>query len=111
MGASDLLPLWMNDITDHNGNVVHEFTIRQKQTGHAGRGAVTAYPGFVSNLDNCLKTGRHLTREQDANHIGKWSSLARLDPRYGKREAASNTKVSTPAPPCIVSLPPPWNLI
>src|SRR5262245_25436932 len=32
--ASDLLPLRVNDITDHNGDVVHEFTVRQKKTGH-----------------------------------------------------------------------------
>ena len=29
--ASDLLPLHVLDITDHNGDVVHEFTVRQKK--------------------------------------------------------------------------------
>ena len=29
--ASDLLPLRVIDITDHNGDVVHEFTIKQKK--------------------------------------------------------------------------------
>jgi integrase len=32
--ASDLLPLRVFDITDHNGDVVPESTIRQKKTGH-----------------------------------------------------------------------------
>jgi integrase len=32
--ASDLLPLRVFDITDHNGDVVQESTIRQKKTGH-----------------------------------------------------------------------------
>lgn len=31
--ASDLLPLRVIDITDHNGDVVQEFTIRQKKPG------------------------------------------------------------------------------
>lgn len=29
--ASDLLPLRVIDVTDHNGDVVHEFTIKQKK--------------------------------------------------------------------------------
>ena len=29
--ASDLLPLRVLDITDQNGDVVHEFTVRQKK--------------------------------------------------------------------------------
>jgi integrase len=108
--ASDLLPLRVNDITDHNGDVVHEFTIRQKKTG---RGHVVALlpetrdsiadwiiaskkgpEDFIWTSIGNRKTGRHLTREQYANLVKRWSSLARLDP---KRHSTHSMRRSKPA--------------
>jgi hypothetical protein len=44
------------DITDHNGDVVHEFTIRQKKTGQGHVLALSpAYAGFFGGLDDCLR--------------------------------------------------------
>lgn len=95
--ASDLLPLRVNDLTDHNGDVVHEFTIRQQKTG---RGHVVALsPHTRDSIADWMiasgkgpedylwtsignrKTGSYLTREQYANLVKKWASLARLDPK------------------------------
>ena len=95
--ASDLLPLRVIDITDHNGDVVHEFTIKQKKTG---RGHLVALsPNTRDSIADWMiasgkgpedflwtsignrKTGRPLTREQYANLVKRWSSLARLDPK------------------------------
>ncbi len=66
--ASDLLPLRVIDITDHNGDVVQEFNIKQK------------------------KTGRQLTREQYANLVKRWSSLARLDPKRHSTHSMRRSK-------------------
>ena len=66
--ASDLLPLRVIDITDHNGDVVQEFNIKQK------------------------KTGRHLTREQYANLVKRWSSFARLDPKRHSTHSMRRSK-------------------
>lgn len=108
--ASDLLPLRVIDITDHNGDVVHEFTIRQKKTG-AGH-VVALSPETRNSIADWLlasdknkdpeaflwtsignrKTGRHLTREQYANLVKKWSSLARIDPRRHSTHSMRRTK-------------------
>lgn len=95
--ASDLLPLRVNDITDHNGDVVHEFTIRQKKTGRGHLVALSPHTrdsvadwmiasgkgpeDYLWTSIGNRKTGRHLTREQYANIVKKWSSLARVDPK------------------------------
>lgn len=108
--ASDLLPLRVIDITDHNGDVVHEFTIRQQKTG---RGHVVALsPHTRDSIADWMiasgksndpeaylwtsignrKTGRPISREQYANLVKKWSSLARLDPRRHSTHSMRRTK-------------------
>jgi integrase len=108
--ASDLLPLRVIDITDHNGDVVHEFTIRQQKTG---RGHVVALsPHTRDSIADWMiasgksndpeaylwtsignrKTGRPITREQYANLVKGWSSLARLDPRRHSTHSMRRTK-------------------
>ena len=106
--ASDLLPLRVIDITDHNGDVVHEFTIRQKKTGTGHVVALT--PNTRDSLGDWMiasgktpedflwtsignrKTGRHLTREQYANLVKKWAEYARLDPRQHSTHSMRRTK-------------------
>lgn len=108
--ASDLLPLRVIDITDHNGDVVNEFTIRQKKTGHGH--VVVLSPGTRNSIADWLlaseknkdpeafvwtsignrKTGRHLTREQYANLVKRWSSLARIDPKRHSTHSMRRTK-------------------
>ena len=106
--ASDLLPLRVIDITDHNGDVVHEFTIKQKKTG---RGHLVALsPNTRDSIADWMiasgkgpedflwtsignrKTGRPLTREQYANLVKRWSSLARLDPKRHSTHSMRRSK-------------------
>jgi hypothetical protein len=97
--ASDLLPLRVFDITDHNGDVVQESTIRQKKTGHGH--VVALSPETRNSIADWLlaseknknpevhvwtsignrRTGRPVTREQYANLVKSWSYLARIDPK------------------------------
>lgn len=106
--AADLLPLRVIDITDHNGDVVHEFTIKQKKTGRGHLVAVS--PNTRDSIADWMidsgkgpkdflwtsignrKTGRHLTREQYANLVKKWSSLARLDPKRHSTHSMRRSK-------------------
>ena len=106
--ASDLLPLRVIDITDHNGDIVHEFTIKQKKTG---RGHLVALsPNTRDSIADWMiasgkgpedflwtsignrKTGRQLTREQYANLVKRWSSLARLDPKRHSTHSMRRSK-------------------
>ncbi len=106
--ASDLLPLRVIDLTDHNGDVVHEFTIKQKKTG---RGHLVALsPNTRDSIADWMiasgkgpedflwtsignrKTGRQLTREQYANLVKRWSSLARLDPKRHSTHSMRRSK-------------------
>lgn len=106
--ASDLLPLRVIDITDHNGDVVHEFTIRQKKTGTGHIVALT--PNTRDSLADWMiasgkgpedflwtsignrKTGRHLTREQYANLVKNWCYLARVDPKTHSTHSVRRSK-------------------
>lgn len=108
--ASDLLPLRVFDITDHNGDVVQEFTIRQKKTGHGHvvalsfdtRNSIADWllasdknkdpEAFVWTSIGNRKTGRHLTREQYANLVKNWSYLARIDPKRHSTHSMRRTK-------------------
>ncbi|MBS0155181.1 MAG: tyrosine-type recombinase/integrase [Nitrospira sp.] len=108
--ASDLLPLRVIDITDHNGDVVHEFTIRQKKTGHGHvvalspetRNSIADWllasdknkdpEAFVWTSIGNRKTGRPLTREQYANLVKNWSYLARIDPKRRSTHSMRRTK-------------------
>ncbi len=106
--ASDLLPLRMLDITDHNGDVVHEFTIRQQKTGRSHLVALSPHTrdsigdwmiasgkgpeDFLWTSIGNRKTGRHLTREQYANLVKRWSSLARLDPKRHSTHSMRRSK-------------------
>lgn len=106
--ASDLLPLRVIDITDHNGDVVHEFTIRQKKTGKGH--VVGLMPDTRDSLADWMiasgkgpeeylwtsignrKTGRHLTRNQYANLVKNWCYLARLDPKTHSTHSVRRSK-------------------
>lgn len=106
--ASDLLPLRVLDITDHNGDVVHEFTVRQKKTG-IGHG-VGLMPDTRDSLADWMiasgkgpeeylwtsignrKTGRHLTRNQYANLVKNWCYLAQLDPKTHSTHSVRRSK-------------------
>lgn len=108
--ASDLLPLRVFDITDHNGDVVQEFTIRQKKTGYGH--VVALSPETRNSIADWLlaseknknpeahvwtsignrKTGRPLTREQYANLVKSWSYLARIDPKRHSTHSMRRTK-------------------
>lgn len=108
--ASDLLPLRVIDITDHNGDVVHEFNIKQKKTGRAHLVALSPHTrdsigdwliasnkikepeAFVWTSIGNRKTGRHLTREQYANLVKNWSYLARLDPKRHSTHSMRRSK-------------------
>ncbi len=108
--ASDLLPLRVFDITDHNGDVVQEFTIRQKKTGHGHVVALSAETrnyiadwllaseknknpeAYVWTSIGNRKTGRPLTREQYANLVKNWSYLARIDPKRHSTHSMRRTK-------------------
>ena len=108
--ASDFLPLRVFDITDYNGDVVQEFTIRQKKTGHGH--VVALSPETRNSIADWLlasdknknpeayvwasigkrKTGRPLTREQYANLVKSWSYLARIDPKRHSTHSMRRTK-------------------
>lgn len=106
--ASDLLALTVNDVTDHNGDVVHEFTIRQKKTktGHVvalndhTREALADWiiagdkrpDDFLFTSIGNRKTGRAISREQYANLVKKWASHARLDPKRHSTHTMRRTK-------------------
>ena len=108
--ASDLLPLRVIDITDHNGDVVKEFNIKQKKTGRSHLVALSPHTrdsigdwmiasgknkdpeAYLWTSIGNRKTGRHLTREQYANLVKKWSSLARLDPKRHSTHSMRRSK-------------------
>lgn len=106
--ASDLLPLRVIDITDHNGDVVKEFNIKQKKTGRSHLVALSPHTrdsiadwmiasgkgpeDFLWTSIGNRKTGRQLTREQYANLVKKWSSLARLDPKRHSTHSMRRSK-------------------
>jgi len=106
--ASDLLPLRLIDITDHNGDVVHEFTIRQKKTGQGHVVALT--PNTRDSLADWMiasgkgpedflwtsignrKTGRPLGRNQYANLVKNWCYLARMNPKTHSTHSVRRSK-------------------
>lgn len=108
--ASDLLPLRVIDITDHNGDVVQEFTIKQKKTGRAHVVALSPHTrdsiadwliasnknkdpeAFLWTSIGNRKTGRPLTREQYANLVKNWSYLARVDPKRHSTHSMRRSK-------------------
>ncbi len=106
--ASDLLPLTMADVTDHNGDVVSEINIRQKKTNRGHLVALSedtreSLADWIlhsgKRSDDCLwtsignrKTRLHLTREQYANLVKQWAYLARLDPKRHSTHSIRRTK-------------------
>lgn len=108
--ASDLLPLRVIDITDHNGDVVKEFNIKQKKTGRSHLVALSPHTrdsiadwmiasgknkdpeAYLWTSIGNRKTGRHLTREQYANLVKNWSYLARLDPKRHSTHSMRRSK-------------------
>lgn len=106
--ASDLLPLRVIDVTDHNGDVVHEFTVRQQKTGKTHLVALAPHTrqtiadwilaagkgpeDFLWTSIGNRKTRDFLTREQYANLVKYWSTLARVDPRRHSTHSMRRTK-------------------
>ena len=108
--ASDLLPLRVIDVTDHNGDVVHEFTIKQKKTGRSHLVALSPHTrdsiadwmiaseknkdpeAYLWTSIGNRKTGRPVTREQYANLVKHWCYLARLDPKRHSTHSMRRTK-------------------
>ena len=106
--ASDLLPLRVIDLTDQNGGAVHEFIMKQKKTG---RGHLVALSPHTRNsiADGMIASGKgpedflwtsignqttglHLTREQYANLVKRWSSLVRLEPKRHSTQSMRRSK-------------------
>ncbi|MCA9472377.1 MAG: tyrosine-type recombinase/integrase, partial [Nitrospira sp.] len=106
--ASDLLPLRVIDVTDHNGDVVHEFTVRQKKTskGHvvaltpdtrdsvadwmiaSGKGPEDYLWTSIGNKPSV----KHLSREQYANLVKNWCYLARMNPKTHSTHSVRRSK-------------------
>lgn len=106
--ASDLLPLRVIDITDHNGDVVQEFSVRQKKTGAGHVVALSPHTrdsvadwmiasgkgpeDFLWTSIGNRKTGRYLTRQQYANLVKNWCYLARVDPKIHSTHSMRRSK-------------------
>ena len=106
--ASDLLALKVNDVTDHDGNLVEELNIRQKKTGAGhvvalGEESRDALADWILNVgknpDDFLftsignrKTGRSITRQQYGNLVKQWAAHARLDPKKHSTHSMRRTK-------------------
>ena len=108
--ASDLLPLTMADVTDHNGRVMSEINIRQKKTNrghlvalspetresladwilHSGKQSDDYLWTSIGNHKS--ETRPHLSREQYANLVKQWAYLARLDPKRHSTHSIRRTK-------------------
>ena len=106
--ASDLLPLRAIDVSDHEGGVVHEFTIRQKKTGSGHVVALSPHTrdalaewilaggkgpdDFLWTSMGNRKTGRAITHRQYANLVKSWAYLARVDPKRHSTHSMRRTK-------------------
>lgn len=108
--ASDLLTLRVEDVTDHNGEVIEEGETRQSKTGigasfvlkDKARAALAAwiaasgkFPGdylFTSLRKDTL--GQPISRVQYSRLIKKWAEYARLDPRRYSTHSGRRTKSS-----------------
>ncbi|GJL64662.1 MAG: integrase [Nitrospirales bacterium] len=106
--ASDVLPLTVADVTDHQGGVVSEIQVRQQKTnqGHL----VALSPATQDSLADWLlqsskrgadflwtslgnrKTHSHLSRAQYANLVKQWAELARLNPKRHSTHSMRRTK-------------------
>ncbi len=111
--SRDLLALTMNDVTDHDGRVLEEFTVRQQKTG---KGTLVALmPGTRAALkdwiekDNKLpweplftglRGGKHKARDkpitttQYRTLVKKWVGYARLDPALYSSHSLRRTKAA-----------------
>lgn len=106
--ASDLLALRVNDVCDYNGEVVEEFSVRQKKTknahvvtlSHHSREALKHWiiedgkgpEDFLFTSVGNRKTGRAISRMQYSNLVKKWAMHARLDPKRRSTHSMRRTK-------------------
>ena len=95
----DLVKLKVEDITDHEGQVVHEFNLQQKKTGHGNTLALTAETrATVARWKNKThklekeslftrtraKTSNPISTTAYHNLVKNWVALLNLDPKaYG----------------------------
>ena len=112
--ASDLLALSVADVTDHEGNVKEEFTVRQCKTGigtlvgispetHAALARWIAYaerkpwqPLFSGHRGgpNSALSDSPLSKVQYRNLVKKWVTAARLDPADYSSHSLRRTKAA-----------------
>ncbi len=106
--ASDLLKLRVIDVADHEGNIIEEFSIRQKKTknpqvvalSHNSRESLKAWisatgkssEDFLFTSIGNRNNGGPLSRNQYANLVKKWASHARLDPKRHSTHSMRRSK-------------------
>ncbi len=108
--ASDILWLRVEDVTDHTGAVIEEFTLWQKKTqagivvavGTESCAALAAWiaasgkkPGdflFTGIGNRSKNSGRPLSRWQYAHLVKQRAAYARLDPRRYSTHSMRRTK-------------------
>jgi integrase len=107
--AVDLLALQVGDVTDYDGKVVEQFTIRQKKTGKGTVVALLPYSQHVlkqwiavsGKLPwHYLFTGvrknkdRPITSNQYRRLVKRWATYARLDPKKFSTHSLRRTKAA-----------------
>jgi integrase len=105
----DLLALKVDDITDHEGEIVETFVIGQQKTGKATLVALLPYSRQVlkrwiaasSKLPwHCLFTGlrknqyRPITTNQYRRLVKRWAAYAKLDPHKFSTHSLRRTKAA-----------------
>ena len=105
----DLLGLTVEDVTDHEGHVRDEFTVRQRKTDTGNLVSLT--PDACAALDRWIKDSRKvpwdplftgmrrskhqaLTTAQYRRLVKKWVSYARLDPKAYSSHSLRRTKAA-----------------
>ena len=106
--ASDILNLRVIDVADHNGDIIEEFSIRQKKTkqthvvalSHHSRESLknwiravnkTSEEFLFTSIGN-RNNGGPLSRNQYANLVKKWATHARLDPKKHSTHSMRRSK-------------------
>ena len=105
--SSDLLALKVEDVTDHTGQVVEEFALRQQKTGFGHvvslsektRQALARWIAASLKLaGDYLFTGERrlspLSHSQYTRLVKVWAGYARLDPRRYSTHSLRRTKWS-----------------
>ncbi len=106
--ASDILQLRVIDVADHHGEIIEEFSIRQKKTkqthvvalSHHSRESLKNWirAGNKSSEDFLFTSlgnrnhGGPLSRNQYANLVKNWATHARLDPKRHSTHSMRRSK-------------------